>query len=122
VVLYLLPLYALFYVFWTRTVADPHAITAYLPYQRRRIPWADLDGFEFHGPRWAIAVTLDGGRYRLPMVRPRDLPRLAAVSGGRLSLGDRAPEQAKNAADPTVIDTVPAAQPDNSAGGSPPPE
>jgi hypothetical protein len=116
--LFLLPLYGLFYVFWTRTVADAHSITVYLPYRRRRIQWADLDGFEFHGPRWAIAVTLDRDRIRLPMVRPRDLTRLAAVSGGRLSLGTSEIAAAENATDSStaVIDTgtrQPAAGPEN---------
>ncbi len=88
-VFYLIPIVALFYALWTRTAADAHAITVYNLRGRRRILWADLDGFEFHGPRWAIAVTMDGKRIRLPMVRPRDLSRLAAVSGGRLSLGEQ---------------------------------
>ena len=95
---YLLPLYALGYVYWTKTVADDTSIRANMPLGRRRILWADLDGFEFQGPRWAVAVTMDGRRTRLPMVRPRDLRRLAAVSGGRLYLGEDAAEQAEAAA------------------------
>lgn len=85
--LFVLPVLALVYVLWTRTVADAHTLKVYTLLGRRTIAWADLDGFEFRGPRWAIAVTLDGKRVRLPMIRPRDLPALAAVSGGRLSLG-----------------------------------
>jgi hypothetical protein len=99
--LWALPLLALVYVFWTRTVADDHQITVYDLRGRRRLPWADLEGFEFQASRWAVAVLLDGGRVRLPMVRPRDLIRLATVSGGRVQLGagavaaaDAAPEGA----------------------------
>ncbi len=96
--LYLLPCYGVFYVFWTRTTADAHSITARLPLGRRRIVWADLDGFEFAGSRWAVAVGHDGRRTRLPMIRPRDLPRLAEVSGGRLFLSPAATESAEQAA------------------------
>ncbi|RIJ77153.1 PH domain-containing protein [Nakamurella silvestris] len=89
--LFLLPLVALVYVLWTRTVVDAHHLTVYSLRGRRRLPWAELDGLEFRGPRWATAVTMSGDRFRLPMIRPRDLPRLAAVSGGRLLLGADSP-------------------------------
>ena len=103
--LYLLPVYGLFWVLITRTVADDRTIEAHLPLRTRRIPWADLDGFEFQGPRWAIAVTQEGKRIRLPMVRPRDLRRLAEVSGGRLYLGEDAAAQAEEAADASAATT-----------------
>ncbi len=86
-VLYLLPVLGLAYILATRTTADPTAISTFGLFGRRRVAWQELDGFEFRGPRWAVAVALDGGRMRLPMVRPRDMPRLALVSGGRLLLG-----------------------------------
>ena len=89
--LYLLPIVGLAYVLFTRTVADAEVIRTTGLLGGRRIPWAELDGLEFHGPRWAIAVGTGGRRFRLPMVRPRDLPRLAQVSGGRLLLGRDAP-------------------------------
>ncbi|WP_111766307.1 PH domain-containing protein [Nakamurella deserti] len=103
--LYLLPLYGLLWVLITRTVADDRTIEAHLPLRTRRIPWADLDGFEFQGPRWAIAVTQEGRRIRLPMVRPRDLRRLAEVSGGRLYLGEDAAARAEEAADASSAST-----------------
>lgn len=84
--LYLMPVGALAYVLVTRTTADRQAIVARTLLGNRASTWAELAGFEFHGPRWAIAVTGDGRRFRLPMVRPRDLPMLAAVSGGWLNL------------------------------------
>ncbi len=85
--LYIIPVLALVYILITRTVADTTVIRTTGLFGARRIAWSDLDGFEFRGPRWAIAVGLDGRRVRLPMVRPRDLPRLADVSGGRLLIG-----------------------------------
>ena len=51
--------------------------------------WTDMDGLAFQDSRWAVAVGTDGRRLRLPMIRPRDLPRLAAVSGGSLDLRSR---------------------------------
>ncbi|WP_196073103.1 PH domain-containing protein [Nakamurella alba] len=83
---YLAPVLAVFYVLLTRTTVTPESITTSGLLGRRRIAWSDLDGFEFRGPRWAVAVTTAGKRIRLPMIRPRDLPVLAEVSGGRLNL------------------------------------
>ncbi|GGL85074.1 PH domain-containing protein [Nakamurella endophytica] len=87
--IYLIPLLALVYAAVTRTSATPAAITTVGLRGVRRIPWDRLDRFEFRGSRWAVAVDADGRRTRLPMVRPRDLPRLAEVSGGRLTLTPR---------------------------------
>lgn len=72
-------------VLLTRTVVDDRAITVHGLRPARRLPWDELDRLEFSGPRWAVAVGHDGRRIRLPMVRPRDLPVVAAVSGGSLT-------------------------------------
>lgn len=72
-------------VLLTRTEVDARAITVHGLRPIRRLPWDQLDRLEFSGPRWAVAVGLDERRIRLPMVRPRDLPVLAAVSGGSLT-------------------------------------
>ena len=85
-VLFAIPVLALVYILVTHTTADIDRIVAVRPWGSTRIPWNQLDGFEFHGSRWAVAVELNGRHTRLPMVRPRDLPLLAAVSGGRLTL------------------------------------
>jgi len=91
--LYVLPLLGLIYIVITRTVADEHVIKSSGFLGFKKIRWSELDGFEFRGPRWATAVALDGRRMPMPMVRPRDLPRLAVVSGGRLLIGKDAPAQ-----------------------------
>ncbi len=91
--LYVFPAVGLAYILLTRTVADAEMIRTTGLLGSRRITWTELDGLEFHGPRWAIAVGTSGRRFRLPMVRPRDLPRLAEVSGGRLLLGRDAPAE-----------------------------
>jgi len=88
---FVVPLAALAWVLLTRTTVTPVRVSAHGLLGSRRMDWTDLDRLEFQDSRWAIAVALDGRRLRLPMVRPRDLPRLAAVSGGSLRLGEDAP-------------------------------
>ncbi len=90
-VVFVIPVLALAWVVVTRTKATSDGVTAYGLLGAKRMPWTDLAGLEFNDARWAIAVGLDGSRVRLPMVRPRDLPRLVAVSGGSLRLGPDAP-------------------------------
>ena len=101
--LYVIPLLALVYVVLTRTVADATSIATRGLVGGHRINWDDLDGFEFQGPRWALAVTQTGSRIRLPMVRPRDLPVLAQVSGGRLTLGASVPTESSET---DAVDTL----------------
>lgn len=74
------------YVITTRTVADPAGLKVHGLHRVRSIVWPDLDTIEFEGQRWGVAVRADGRRVRLPMVVPRDLPTLAAISGGKLML------------------------------------
>lgn len=119
--LFAVPALALVWVLWTRTVADDQAITVHDHRGRRRIPWADLDGFLFNGQRWAVAQLYSGAQIRLPMVRPRDLPRLAAVSGGRLYLGPDAVARAESQAntDTAVVpNRAPATPPNTTGSGS----
>ena len=50
----------------------------------RSVPWDDVAGIRVgeRGDLWL--VTTRGTELRLPAVRTRDLPRLAAASGGRI--------------------------------------
>jgi hypothetical protein len=50
----------------------------------RSVPWDDVAGIRVgeRGDLWL--VTARGTELRLPVLRARDLPRLAAVSGGRI--------------------------------------
>ena len=50
----------------------------------RSVPWDDVAGIRVgeRGDLWL--VTTRGTELRLPVLRARDLPRLAAVSGGRI--------------------------------------
>ncbi len=51
----------------------------------RSVPWAEVAGIRVaeRGDLWL--VTTRGTELRLPVLRARDLPRLAAVSGGRIA-------------------------------------
>jgi hypothetical protein len=50
----------------------------------RSVPWGEVAGIRVadRGDLWL--VTTRGTELRLPVLRTRDLPRLAAVSGGRI--------------------------------------
>lgn len=50
----------------------------------RHVPWGEVAGIRVaeSGDLWL--VTTHGTEVRLPVLRARDLPRLAAVSGGRI--------------------------------------
>ena len=52
----------------------------------RRVPWTELVGIRVapRGDLWL--VTTGGTEVRVPVMRARDLPRLAAVSGGRIDV------------------------------------
>jgi PH (Pleckstrin Homology) domain-containing protein len=77
---------------WTlrvRTVADPDAVAVRRVVGGRRVPWSDIASVHLGRARnpasaRVSAVLNDGSELALPAVHVRDLPRLAAVSGGRL--------------------------------------
>jgi hypothetical protein len=53
---------------------------------QRQVPWPDVAGIRV-APRGALfVVTTRGTEMHLPVMRARDLPRLAAVSGGRIDV------------------------------------
>ncbi len=53
---------------------------------RRSVPWSDVAGIRVgrRGELWL--VTARGTELRLPVLRARDLPRLSALSGGRIDV------------------------------------
>ena len=112
--LFAVPAGALVWVLITRTTATANGVTAHGLLGSTSMAWSEMDGLEFRDSRWAIAVGTDGRRLRLPMVRPRDLPALTAVSGGSLLL---------DAADPRAAGTGTAPDPvvDRSAADTPTP-
>jgi len=83
-VLYLVPLALAVWLVRTRTVAGPETIVACRVWGSRQIAWSGLAGLRIDDRSRVWAVPHGGDEVRLPMVRARDLPRLAAMSGGRL--------------------------------------
>jgi len=123
--LYAIPVIAAVYIVVTRTTADGAQVSAHSLLGAKRMTWSDMDGLELRDARWTVAVGKDGRRLPLPMVRPRDLPRLAAASGGSLNLdpqasGDQNASAADSAAEGAVADPgavpVAAADADSSTG------
>jgi Bacterial PH domain len=53
---------------------------------RRRIGWDELAGIRVGRRRDLWLVTTRGTELRLPVLRARDLPRLSALSGGRIDV------------------------------------
>jgi hypothetical protein len=53
---------------------------------QRQVPWAEVAGIRVArgGDLWL--VTTRGTELHLPVMRARDLPRLAALSGGRIDV------------------------------------
>jgi len=127
-VLFVVPAVALVWVIITRTTATGTRLTTYGLLGRRRMDWTDLDRLEVRASRWVVAVGNDGRHLRLPMVRPHDLRRLIAVSGGNLQNGDPdvapaqdgepAPERDEPAASQQA-ESDQAAHPQPGSGGAP---
>ena len=53
---------------------------------RRRIGWEELAGIRVGERGDLYLVTTRGTELRLPVLRARDLPRLSALSGGRIDV------------------------------------
>ncbi|HEX8759460.1 MAG TPA: PH domain-containing protein [Pseudonocardiaceae bacterium] len=83
-VLYLVPLGVALWLVRTRTVVDRDTMVAHRVVGSRRITWSELHGLRIDDRSRVWAVLHDGEEVGLPAVRARDLPLLAALSGGRL--------------------------------------
>ena len=53
---------------------------------RRRVPWSELAGIRVAEDHRLWLVTTHGTEVRVPVMRARDLPRLAELSGGRIAV------------------------------------
>ena len=85
---YLLPVAVVVWVLRVRTTVDPDALTVRRLVGSRRVPWSEIRSLHLRDKGGVRAVLTDGAELPLPSVRVRDLPQLAAASGGHLSLGD----------------------------------
>jgi hypothetical protein len=85
---YLLPVGVVVWVLRVRTTVDSDALTVRRLVGSRRVPWSEIRSLHLRDKGGVRAVLTDGAELPLPSVRVRDLPQLAAASGGHLSLGD----------------------------------
>ncbi|WP_232796860.1 PH domain-containing protein [Blastococcus atacamensis] len=85
-VLLLVPVVVALWVLRTGVDLDGEGLTVQALLGRRRLPWTDVAGIRVapRGELWL--VTNAGSELRLPVVRARDLPRLAEFSDGRIRL------------------------------------
>ncbi|SHG95460.1 PH domain-containing protein [Geodermatophilus nigrescens] len=82
----LLPLAAAVWVLRVGVDVDDEAITTRGVLGQRRVAWDDLAGIRVVRNARLRLVTRGGGEVRLPVLRARDLPRLAGWSGGRFEV------------------------------------
>jgi hypothetical protein len=80
----LLPLAVAVWVLRVGVDLDDEAITVRSAVRSRRVPWARVAGIRVGRRAELWLVTTSGTQLRLPAMRARDLPRLSAVSGGRI--------------------------------------
>ena len=85
---YLLPVGAVVWVLRVRTIADAEALAVRRLVGSRRVPWSQIRSLHLRDNGGVRAVLTDGSELPLPCVHVRDLPQLAAASGGHLSMGD----------------------------------
>jgi len=98
---YLVPLAIIGWVLWTRTTADAEAVTTRRLTGSRRVSWSQISSLRLGDKARVSAVLTGGDELPLPAVRVRDLPQLAAASGGHLP--DPTPSD-PTPADPTLSD------------------
>ena len=87
--IYLIPPGIIGWVLRVRTTVDPDAVTVRGLLRIRRVPWTQISSLRLgrsglRNRTGVRAVLTDGGELPLPAVHVRDLPKLAAVSAGRL--------------------------------------
>ncbi len=90
--IYLIPIGIIVWVLRTRTVADSSTVTTRSLLTRRRVRWEDIASLHLRTDGKVGAVLKDGTELPLHAVRVRDLPALAAASGGRLPNPEPNPE------------------------------
>lgn len=82
--LYLVPFGLLYWVIRMRTLAGPSGLTTRSLFRTESLEWTQIKALRLDERRWVRAITHSDREIPLPVVRVRDVPRLAAASGGRL--------------------------------------
>lgn len=85
-VVLLIPLAVAAWVLRVGVDIDDEAVTARSLIGSRRVPWTEVAGIRV-GDRGALwLVTTGATEVRLPVLRARDLPGVAELSGGRIAI------------------------------------
>jgi hypothetical protein len=85
-VLLLVPLALAVWVLRVGVDFTDEGVTARSLAGQRSVPWAEVAGLRVASPGELWLVTTRGTEVRLPVLRARDLPRLAALTGGRIDV------------------------------------
>lgn len=81
---YLVPIGMIVWTLRVRTVVDAEALTVRRVVGGRRVPWSQISSLRLGDRSRVRAVLSDGNELPLRCVHVRDLPQLAAASGGML--------------------------------------
>ncbi|MEY8038789.1 PH domain-containing protein [Saccharopolyspora cebuensis] len=82
---YLIPLAIAVWILRTRTTVGPDEVRTRTVFGGKRFTWDEVVSLRLDEKRWLKAVLRSGDEVVLPAIRVRDLPRLAVMSGGRLT-------------------------------------
>jgi hypothetical protein len=82
--IYLVPIGIVLWTLRVRTTVDPEIVAVRRVVGGRRVPWTQISSLRLRDRGRVSAVLSDGAELPLPAVHVRDLPQLAAASGGRL--------------------------------------
>jgi hypothetical protein len=82
--LYLIPIAVAYWVRRVGTTVDAEGLSARGVFRIRRVTWEHITALRLRTRSRVSAVCDDGAELPLPAVHLRDLPALAAVSGGRI--------------------------------------
>jgi hypothetical protein len=85
-VFFLIPVVVAAWVLRRGVDVDDEAVTARSLAGSRRVPWSELAGIRVAARGALRLVTTRGTEVRLPVLRARDLPWLAGLSGGRIDV------------------------------------
>ena len=92
--LYLIPIGIAYWIKHCGTTVDADGLTARGMFRSRRVTWEDVTALRLRTRSRVSAVSHDGSDVPLPAVHLRDIPLLAALSGGRIPDPSTAPPQA----------------------------
>jgi len=81
---YLVPVAVVVWVLRRRTTVDGESVTVRGLLRSRRVPWSEISALRLGRKSRVRAVLTDGDELPLPAIHVRDLPALAAASGGRV--------------------------------------